>query len=222
MVFANEIVLAPTSQPLTAICIIHCATSIADDLIEAVKSQFVGDALEFVGVKSLALLRAVSGDRIAIYLQFNGPDDCSNFLASSAVKQAYSLIEKHGAVGQFHAYAIPYVKDSTTGQICHFHMGYRGVRAINEVTVNEVESQGRLTALMIRTDSVAQRLPFHHSTNIHVASDGSFNLNILQFRFSIVRVIVWFILRFGRPAEALKFGQPDIRFYTLQACWQPR
>jgi hypothetical protein len=73
---------------------------------------------------------------------------------------------------------------------------------------------------MIRTDSVARRLPFHHSTNIHLASDGSMNLNILQFRFGIVKLVIWFILRFGRPAEALQYGKPDIRFYKLAACWQ--
>ena len=39
----------------------------------------------------------------------------------------------------------------------------------------------------------------------------------MQFRSGLVRIVLWLVLRFGRAAEALEYGTPDVHFYTMLA-----
>jgi hypothetical protein len=127
MSIADKISIVPTNHPKVAVCILHCDSSTVVELIECLNAQFIDNAIELAGVKSIALFKGDAGDRIAIYVQSNSSSDCTAFLDSTAVKLLYRLTEAHGARGKFHAYAVPYVLDSSTGPISHFQMSYSGV-----------------------------------------------------------------------------------------------
>jgi hypothetical protein len=208
------LVIRPDSEPTTTVAIWHVAPEQQRTL-----RAFVTDHLTALGatdgVTTGAVLVGRDRRRLAAYIQWESADHAETYLASSSRHDIEQAAASLGAVGVFRRYAVAYVNDSRDGAVSHLHAGYRGVVAINEVRTLRRTAQPDLTRVMIRTDSVARRMPFHHSTNLHVSADGQANLNVLQFRYGVVRAVLWFILRFGRTTEALDYGTPDVHFYDL-------
>ncbi|MGL5851207.1 MAG: hypothetical protein ACRCZD_10555 [Phycicoccus sp.] len=210
----KSLMIRPTSDPITIVAIWH-----VDREQHRTLHAFVTDRLTGLNGAGTLVARAVltgrDRRRVAAYLQWRSADDAETFLASGARRDLDEAAASLGAVGTFRPYAVAYVNDSRDGEVSHLQADYRGVFAINEVRTLRRTDQPDLTRVMIRTDSVARRMPFHHSTNLHVSADGESNLNVLQFRYGVVRAVLWFILRFGRTTEALDYGTPDVHFYDL-------
>ncbi|MGL5927470.1 MAG: hypothetical protein ACRCY8_00905 [Dermatophilaceae bacterium] len=210
----KRLVIHPTSEPSTTVAVWHVHPDQHRTLQAFVTDQVA--ALDPARAPAAsAVLTGRDRRRVAAYLQWHSADDAATFLASSSRRDIEESAASLGAVGAFRHYAVAYVNDSRDGAVSHLEAGYRGVFAVNEVRTLRPTAQADLTRVMIRTDSVARRMPFHHSTNLHVSADGESNLNVLQFRYSLVRVVLWFILRFGRTTEALDYGTPDVHFYDL-------
>ncbi|MGL5818967.1 MAG: hypothetical protein ACRCYR_15475 [Phycicoccus sp.] len=210
----KSLVIRPASNPTTTVAIWH----VRPDQHRTLRA-FVTDRVAALDTArrpaASAVLAGRDRRRVAAYLQWPGADDAEAFLASDARRDIEEAAASLGAVGVFRRYAVAYVNDSRDGAVSHLHAGYRGVLAVNEVRTLRRTAQPDLTRVMIRTDGVARRLPFHHSTNLHVSADGESNLNVLQFRYGVVRAVLWFILRIGRTTEALDYGTPDVHFYDL-------
>lgn len=207
----NSVYLAPTTDASTTVVILH-----VDPRDHAARRSevlaFAGRVGDDDGLAALAVLDGRDRRRIALYLQWRSPDRARAFLDSPARHE----LEGGPAAGSgWHAYALPLVADSLHGPSTDLSAHYRGVTVINEVPTTSPQAQPELTRIMIRTDSVTRLLPFHHATNLHTSTDGTTNLNVLQFRSGVVRVLLWFILRFGRTTEARPHGTPDVHFYDV-------
>ncbi|MGL5824029.1 MAG: antibiotic biosynthesis monooxygenase [Nocardioides sp.] len=213
-----SITIAPDRTGLTTVALLHLSEQTVD-AVQAVIADLERHLTTNPGCRGLGVLVGTDRRRIAIYVQWESGRDATRFLESGERRELERRLHGAGAVGAFRAYLVDYVNDSLHGPMSLFSRDYPGVLAINEVTTHNPADQPDLTRVMIRTDSVARRMPFHHATNLHVSTDGHDNLNVLQFRYSVVRLVLWVILRFGRTTEALRYGTPDVHFYELRTCW---
>jgi heme-degrading monooxygenase HmoA len=207
--------LIETKEAKSSIAILHFNKSDYEAAKLFVETELLFKVNNSKGLKSKTLFLGKDKERIAIYFHWETEKDCRQFMQSDLCFYFNNKALENGWNGKFHAYHIPYINDSEHGKSSIFSSSYRGIFAINEVKTLSTDSQEDLTRIMIRTDEVAKKIPFQHSTNLHVSSDKEVNLNILQFRYSIVKIVVWFILRFGKTTEALKYGTPDVHFYKL-------
>jgi hypothetical protein len=207
--------LSQTKEAKSSIVILHFNKSEYETVKSFIETDFVFRLKNLTGLITKTAFLGENRERIAIYLLWQTEDECRQFLNSDCCLYFNNKVSVNGWQGKFHSYSIPYINDSENGQNSIFSTAYKGVFAINEVKTHITNAQEDLTRVMVRTDEVAKKMPFQHSTNTHVSTDKEVNLNILQFRYSIVKIVVWYILRFGKTAEALKFGTPDVHFYKI-------
>ena len=205
-------------EPKTTVLILHLEHCKLDEVIAFLVDRACPRLRTLAGLQSVLVFAGRDEQRAALYVHWKSASAAADFSCSSVRSYIERGVAAFDAVGQFRSYNVVYVKDSLTGDVTSISRSYRGVVAINEVAIKTPENQKSLTSIMIRTDAITRCLPFHHSTNIHASMDGSTNLNILQFRLGIVRIVLWLVLRLGRTTEALRYGSPDVRFYSVALC----
>jgi hypothetical protein len=210
---SKSLSLVPTADASTTVIVLHVEP--ADHAALRSEALAFAGALADEDLLATAVLDGRDRRRVAVYLQWSSAERARSFLDSPTGRDLERTAAALGARGRWRAYALPHVADSRRGRVTDLSVDYRGVTVINEVLTTSPQAQPELTRIMVRTGSVTRLLPFHHAVNLHTSTDGTTNLNVLQFRSNAVRVLLWFILRFGRTTEALAHGTPDVHFYDV-------